>query len=49
MGRGCGDACIEESETAVLVFLLIETWSPKQGRVGSSRQNLFRITAFHSK
>ena len=40
---------IEESETAVLVFLLIETWSPKQGRVGSSHQNLFRITAFHFK
>lgn len=29
--------------------LLIETWSPKQGRVGSGCQNLFRITAFHSK
>ena len=35
--------CIEESEAAVLVFLLIENWSPKQGRVGSGRQNLFSI------
>ena len=35
--------CIEESETAVLVFLLIENWSPKQGRVGSGCQNLFSI------
>ena len=35
--------CIEESETAVLVFLLIENWSLKQGRVGSGRQNLFSI------
>ena len=25
--------CIEESETVVLVFLLMEYWSPKQGRV----------------
>ena len=24
--------CIEESETVVLVFLLREYWSPKQGR-----------------
>ena len=35
--------CIEESETAVLVFSLIENWSPKQCRVGSGRQNLFSI------
>ena len=25
--------CIEESETVVLVFFLMEYWSPKQGRV----------------
>ena len=24
-------------------------WSPKQGRVGCGRQNLYRITAFKSK
>ena len=41
--------CIEESETAVLVFLLMEYWSPKQGRVGYGRQNLYRITVFDSK
>ena len=41
--------CIEESETVVLVFLLMEYWSPKQGRVGCGRQNLCRITAFDSK
>ena len=31
--------CIEESKTTVLVFLLMEYWSPKQGRVGCGRQN----------
>ena len=31
--------CNEESETVVLVFLLMEYWSPKQGRVGCGRQN----------
>ena len=41
--------CIEESETAVLVFLLMEYWSPKQGRVGYGRQNLYRITVFDPK
>ena len=44
--------CIEESETTALVFLLKEywspDWSPKQGRVGCGRQNLYRITAFDS-
>ena len=40
--------CIEESETVVLVFLLMEYWSPKQGRVGCGRQNFSR-TAFDSK
>ena len=39
----------EESETAVLIFLLMEYRSPKQGRVGYGRQNLYRITAFDSK
>ena len=29
---------IEESETTVLVFLLMEYWSPKPGRVGCGRQ-----------
>ena len=43
------DPCIEESETVVLVFLLMENWIPKQGRVGCGRQNLCRITAFDSK
>ena len=32
-----------------LVFLLMEYWSPKQGRVGCGRQNFSRITAFDSK
>ena len=41
--------CIEESETAVLVFLLIEYWNPKQGREVCGRQNFSRITAFNSK
>ena len=41
--------CIEESETVALVFLLMEYWSPTQGRVGCGRQNLCRITAFDSK
>ena len=41
--------CIEESETAALVFLLMEYWSPMQGRVAFGRQNLCRITAFNSK
>ena len=44
--------CTEESETTALVFLLKEywspDWSPKQGRVGCGRQNLYRITAFDS-
>ena len=41
--------CIEESESVALVFLLMEYWSPTQGRVGCGRQNLCRITAFDSK
>ena len=41
--------CIEETETVALVFLLMEYWSPTQGRVGCGRQNLCRITAFDSK
>ena len=41
--------CIEESETSVLVFVLMEYWSANQGRVGCGRQNLYRITAFDSK
>ena len=40
---------LEESETVVLVFLLMEYWSPKQGRVGCGCQNLCRITSFDSK
>ena len=40
---------IEENETVVLVLLLMEYWSPKQGREGCGRQNLYRITAFDSK
>ena len=46
-------SCIEDSETTALVFLLTEywspDWSPKQGRVGCSRHNLYRMTAFDSK
>ena len=38
--------CIEESETVVLFFLLMEYWKPKQGRVGCGRQNVCRITGF---
>ena len=41
--------CNEESETVVLVFLLMEYWSPKQGRVGCGRQSFSRITAFDFK
>ena len=41
--------CNEESETVVLVFLLMEYWSPKQGRVDCGRQNFSRITAFDFK
>ena len=48
--QGLGeDPCIEESKTAVLVFLLMEYWSPKQGRVGYGHQSLYRITAFDYK
>ena len=38
--------CIEESETVLLVFLLMELLEPKQGRVGGGRQKLCRKTAF---
>ena len=41
--------CIEERKTVVLVFLLMEYWSPKQGRAGCGRQDLCTITAFDSK
>ena len=42
--------CIEESGTVALVLLLMKYWSSKQGRVGFSRKNLYRITAiFDSK
>ena len=41
--------CIEERETVVLVFLLMEYWSPKQGRAGCGRQDLCIITAFDFK
>ena len=34
---------------SVLVFLLMEYWSPKQGLMGCGRQNSSRITAFDSK
>ena len=39
------DPCIEESETVVLVFLLMEYWSPKP----KFESCLCRITAFDSK
>ena len=40
---------IKESETVVLVLLLMEFWSLLQGRVGCDRQKLCRITAFDSR
>ena len=38
--------CIEESETVVLVFLLMGYWSPKQGRVGCDRHLSPRLQSF---
>ena len=41
--------CIEESETVVLVFLLMEYWSPKQVGWVAVAKILCRITSFDSK
>ena len=49
MSASAKTTCIEESETVVLVLLPMEYWSPKQGREGCGRQNLYRITALDSK